>query len=727
MKLQNMKGFIFTLDAVFALIVTVAGISILLYVHSITNNAASIPASEASSILNNLLYSTPSSLYYSQEIQSITVNGTEAYTWPQAGHYANMSSNAQYGPKNAYTLFAFNTGSSVINTVVAAKGMVFAASGDYLYALNATSGKLEYSVNAESQIGAVPVTYENEVLLANSTGYIIAANIYNGSKLWSSDIGVAPESSYPILIEDGYAILTSGITFYVISPTNGSIIASSSVSAPFSAMPPIYADGEFMVAVNSSTQNYLYSFALAGKQLVKVWSTPLSAGPITMPIAVGNKIVIGSGTSLYTLSTGGSIIASASLSAPVRGIAFDGSNVYAETDSNIYAYNVSGRQIFSYPTALQSQDTEPSVSDGNLYTLIDGDAFQAYNISGDKMLWNATLPSSSQDQFANIALAYGNAYIASGTIVYAFGSYEIKPYTSILSALATMYLNGQGEIASTVLGNIYHSTNVGLFINDTYAPALRVSAFNGAYSSSSFSSTSYVYGTSHNIGGTNYNFTITMWVKPQPNPNTADSWTIPFFSMQSYQAFGFLSSGTGLVLHRCSSADTEGYVKGMTPSSVFNNQWHFVAVSVAYPNYYWQFDGNSTNDTNTNNFNSNSHISIGAQYMQCDGNQFNGQIANVQLYNSTLTPKQIALIRQEGIYGAPISYANLSGWWPMIGNANDYSGEYGVSVQNNVNYTEGPVPLSLHSAYIVSKASTPLSINVNGTNRIYNVSVVLWH
>ncbi|MEM0150145.1 MAG: LamG-like jellyroll fold domain-containing protein, partial [Candidatus Micrarchaeaceae archaeon] len=225
---------------------------------------------------------------------------------------------------------------------------------------------------------------------------------------------------------------------------------------------------------------------------------------------------------------------------------------------------------------------------------------------------------------------------------------------------------------------------------------------------------------------TAYNFTITMWVMPYPNPNTANSWTIPFFSLQSYQAFGFLSSGAGLVLHRCTSADTQGVIKGMSPSTVFNGKWHFVAVAVSHFNYYWQFDSNNTTDTNNNSFTSNNHISIGAQYQQCDGNQFNGQIADVQLYNTTLSPKQIAMIRQEGLYGTPIQYANLSGWWPMIGNANDYSGKYGVSVQNNVGYTQSTLPSSLSNAYLISKASAPLGINVNGTTRIYNVSVVIW-
>jgi len=306
------------------------------------------------------------------------------------------------------------------------------------------------------------------------------------------------------------------------------------------------------------------------------------------------------------------------------------------------------------------------------------------------------------------------------------GSYKVPPNTNMLSALAGMYLNNQGELANKILNAIYPSQNVGIFINNAYAPAFDIATFNGSYSSTRFSSTSYIFGTAHGIGGTNYNFTITMWVRPYPNPSTANSWTIPFFSMQSYQAFGFLSSGAGLVLHRCSSADTSGSIKGMSTQSIFNNNWHFVAVSVAYPNYYWQFDGNNTTDTNTNSYSSNNHISIGAQYMQCDGNQFNGQIANVQLYNTALKPQQIMNIYKEGIYGTPIVYSSLSGWWPLIDGINDYSNNYGVVINNNTISNPGILPQTLSNAYLISKASTPLSVNVNGTSRIYNVSVVVW-
>jgi len=56
------------------------------------------------------------------------------------------------------------------------------------------------------------------------------------------------------------------------------------------------------------------------------------------------------------------------------------------------------------------------------------------------------------------------------------------------------------------------------------------------------------------------------------------------------------------------------------------------------------------------------------------GNQFFGNIANVQVYNMSLSASQIQALYQEGIGGAPIDLQNLVGWWPLNGNANDYSG-----------------------------------------------------
>ena len=56
------------------------------------------------------------------------------------------------------------------------------------------------------------------------------------------------------------------------------------------------------------------------------------------------------------------------------------------------------------------------------------------------------------------------------------------------------------------------------------------------------------------------------------------------------------------------------------------------------------------------------------------GSSFNGSIADVQVYNTSLSANDIQALYQEGIGGAPIDLQNLVVWWPLNGNANDYSG-----------------------------------------------------
>ena len=45
----------------------------------------------------------------------------------------------------------------------------------------------------------------------------------------------------------------------------------------------------------------------------------------------------------------------------------------------------------------------------------------------------------------------------------------------------------------------------------------------------------------------------------------------------------------------------------------------------------------------------------------------------MQLYNASLSSNQINLLYDEGIGGVPVQTQGLIGWWPLNGNANDYS------------------------------------------------------
>ncbi len=65
----------------------------------------------------------------------------------------------------------------------------------------------------------------------------------------------------------------------------------------------------------------------------------------------------------------------------------------------------------------------------------------------------------------------------------------------------------------------------------------------------------------------------------------------------------------------------------------------------------------------------------------------NGTIANVQIYNTSLSQPEVTALYQEGIGGAPIDLQHLVGWWPLNGNSNDYSGNGNNGVPTSVTFT----------------------------------------
>ena len=64
-----------------------------------------------------------------------------------------------------------------------------------------------------------------------------------------------------------------------------------------------------------------------------------------------------------------------------------------------------------------------------------------------------------------------------------------------------------------------------------------------------------------------------------------------------------------------------------------------------------------------------------------------GSVANLQIYNNSLDANSVKALYTEGIGGAPIQTQTLAGWWPLNGNANDYSGNLNNGVPTNVVYT----------------------------------------
>ncbi len=115
------------------------------------------------------------------------------------------------------------------------------------------------------------------------------------------------------------------------------------------------------------------------------------------------------------------------------------------------------------------------------------------------------------------------------------------------------------------------------------------------------------------------------------------------------------------------------------PNSSFD-KWMFVAVSMNGNTKYWYANGAQIGTFTPSNALTyvSSNLVIGAISQGFTGygeaEWFNGSESNIQIYNTSLSPNDINALYLEGIGGAPVNLRNLVGWWPLNGNANDYSG-----------------------------------------------------
>jgi hypothetical protein len=130
---------------------------------------------------------------------------------------------------------------------------------------------------------------------------------------------------------------------------------------------------------------------------------------------------------------------------------------------------------------------------------------------------------------------------------------------------------------------------------------------------------------------------------------------------------------------------------GMGSTSIPTGRWVFYATAfdgstdTGYVGYGGQLYSSKTTGITTVTLPSSPAVGIG------DAGPFdtywNGQMANVQIYDTVLSANEISALYKAGIGGDPIQLNNLAGWWPLNGNAKDYSGNDDNGTATAVQYT----------------------------------------
>jgi hypothetical protein len=348
-------------------------------------------------------------------------------------------------------------------------------------------------------------------------------------------------------------------------------------------------------------------------------------------------------------------------------------------------------------------------------------------------LLQSALHESIAGMCNNVSMGVVNGCtLASGTGLYSFGAYNAPPYQSALQTIANLYLNPQyGPYAGVLLNAVYPSVNTTMFINNIYAPSLNLESaiFNGQ-SGATIASNILISDSQVTTASGTY-ATFALW--EYEYSSSAQQYLLTFSTASGGStAYGLEANQNGcLAFHVNGQGDAYG-----ASSSTLAGKWNFIVGEV----YNGQETGNDilyVNGTKqTLSFCAGSsqgafsapYISIGA-FIPSNAQTFNGLISNVQVYNGLLSSSQVSSLYSEGITGAPLTGANLIGWWPLDGNANDYTTYGNTGTPANVAYSASLstyFPPRLSASPLVDVASVPMALNASGTAGVYNVSMVTW-
>lgn len=738
-----MKGFVFTLDALFSLMIAATGLSVLFYFTYTAPSPYFIQYSSSSALLSSLastklsaITSIPLIGYISQQYAASGQN------WPMSiGNPYNNGGN-NYGP-SAFTLdYVVAANSDIINgTIVSNYGNVYFGAGNVVYAVNVSTGNIAWTANSpyNSILGSAP--YINATLLYGgmliyaTQADIVALNAYNGTTLWTTSTQYNPAAGEPdkdelqmkILLYGGKIITysqnpdDSSSLLYSMYANNGTVAGSSQLSANYIQYFAI-SNGQMVMATSNNkvmmTTQVLNNSYDAGT----IWSTNPSCTNPGYPAGISsyaNIIAYGCGSSGNLINTNSNLAVSFTFADPVRGVsAYNGYFAFQKKAGITLTNSTTELWTNTFPSSFRPTilNATPVMSSQYIYSLWGNGYIAIENLSTGVMVASTQIPYSGPTN-PYMALAYGRLFTSKGRYLMSFGPCPANPNESVLSAIGTFYLNGQGSCSDYLLGKMNPGNNYGISINGT--ARMQAAQFNGA---SSYISTEQIAGMSQ--------FSLSLWLY-QDAPQAAytrivslDNFVIP------YNGWTLLTSSNGqkayMALFTSSGAEFDSCLEPI-PS----NTWQNIIVSYngVIPLIYSNGTVCDSQNKGTIDSVTNLPLIIGGGDSQAPTGQFNGAIANVQLYNTSISSYQAEALYAGGVSGQPLSYSNLVAWWPLQGNANSYANVYSAGYPTNVIFNSITYnSITLQNSFSVTSQSVPLPLlnYTTGKYKLYNVGVYSW-
>ncbi len=702
-----MKGIAFTIDAIFALIIASASISILLYFQFIPQTPYVLKSVDAQNLLNVLMGANVSSLAGSSPIAYAMTNQQSGAgsAWDGYRSQASGQASSSYGPSKPFISTFFSVSNAITTAITADSGNLYFGTGSAVYALN-KSGRTLWA-NGSAQPLTAPLFYNDNIFYATSSK-IVDLNANNGSVIWTANAPASPSAQMVGYDGDIFYAGTNN-DLYVLYANNGTIESTNALSTGKKAISIAIAKGS--IAAESGNALILLTNMPNVVTQGSIWSNTL--GSLNTQIAAdGNVIAIGTGSTADAFDINGTLLGNSVSQSAISGVATSGSNLVFQNTNTIIDMQPSGTTAWS--TAIPSKygspltGTSPVIAQGDVYSLWANNYLIALNLSTGAILWTSKIPYSSLGP--NMTVAYGRLYLTAGANVIGYGSCNQNSQTTVLQAAASLYLNGQGSCADYLLNNMETMGNYTVTLGSNVISGLSLASF-------SPSSNSYI------ITGSNYStlytMTLSFWAYPTA-PNAVQQDMVD--SIPRYIMVG-INSNNDIVLN-------PGTANSVTTSNAVKfNKWNFIAITAktsgsstlyaVYLNGAEVKSGSVSQSVQSPNSLTFSNLT----------NKYDGLLADVQLYSTTLTGGQLGVIYQEGLQGGPLNNQGLLSWYPLDGDANDYGNQSNAGYSVNVAYINGNyVPQGLLDAYEVGRSSTILYEQnySSGTTGLYNIGVDAW-
>jgi eukaryotic-like serine/threonine-protein kinase len=300
-------------------------------------------------------------------------------------------------PSSNQTFWKFQTEGPIATSPVAASGMVFVASGDgYLYAVNATTGKKNWSVWAGTGLNS-PTAADGKVFVTSRAGRLLAFDMHTGNTMWNQSL--QGESYVTPLVLGSRVLATGGSTIYAFNEMFGVQLYAESNPPFIKEITNLVDAGDLVVAFTFRNTSELGLRGFEPKNGNGIFSVTLE--PRDNPIAWSPALEGIKEASIFAVTRDSAgpctVFGVGDFGAPrwerkLEGVAYASpanayGTVYIPTSSYLYALNATdGVPQWSKAIAGVSSSS-PALADGKIFFGLDDGFVYAFNASNGDLVW----------------------------------------------------------------------------------------------------------------------------------------------------------------------------------------------------------------------------------------------------------------------------------------------------------------------------------------------------